>query len=95
MARPKGQPKLGGRKKGTPNKVTQAAKDAIAEAFQRIGGVDRLVDWIKEDPKNETAFLTGVYPKLIPVQLAGDAENPLRTITEIRETIVDAGARDR
>lgn len=69
--------KTGGRKKGTPNKLTQTAKDAISVAADRIGGVDRLVDWVKEDPINERAFWTNIYPKLLPLQIAGDDENPV------------------
>lgn len=67
-----------GRPKGLQNKTTQTAKEAIALAAERLGGVDRLVDWCKEDPQNEKAFWSSVYPKLLPLQLAGDAENPVR-----------------
>ena len=41
MARPKGQPKLGGRKKGTPNKINQQAKEAIALAADGLGGTEK------------------------------------------------------
>ena len=37
MARPKGQPKLGGRQKGTPNKTTTAIKDMIVSALDNLG----------------------------------------------------------
>lgn len=77
MARPKGQPKLGGRKKGTPNKLTVAAKDAIAQAFDRVGGVDSLVTWVEASDDNRKVFYSTIYPKLIPVQLTGDPDNPL------------------
>lgn len=63
-----------GRPKGVPNKTTQAAKDAIAEAAARLGGVDRLVDWVKEDPDHEKAFWTSIYPKLLPLQVSGPGE---------------------
>lgn len=45
------------------------AREAIAIAFARRGGVDRLVEWIGEDPQNERAFYLTVYPKLLPLQL--------------------------
>lgn len=61
-----------GRPKGIPNKTTRAAKDAIAYAFEGIGGADRLVAWIEEDKRNESAFWTSIYPKLLPLQLAGE-----------------------
>jgi hypothetical protein len=74
-----GWPKAGpGRPKGSQNKIAKAAKDAIAEAAEGLGGVNRLIAWAKEDPKNENAFWATIYPKLIPVQVAGDPDNPLK-----------------
>lgn len=67
-----------GRKKGVPNKMTAIAKDAIAQAAERLGGVDRLVSWAQEDPKNEHAFWATIYPKLLPLQVTGDPENPIQ-----------------
>jgi hypothetical protein len=66
-----------GRPKGSPNKLHKAAKDAIAAAAEGLGGHERLIAWAKEDPANERAFWATIYPKLIPVQIAGDPENPL------------------
>lgn len=81
--------KTGGRSKGTPNKTTQAAKDAIAQAATDLGGADRLVAWAKEDAKNEHTFWGSIYPKLIPIQVSGDPDNPL--IHEVRRVIVRPG----
>lgn len=87
----KGRVKKGpGRPKGSPNKINKAAKDAIAEAAESLGGAARLVNWVKEDPLNERAFWTQIYPKLIPVTLAGDAENPLRAVARIELVAVSA-----
>ena len=72
-----------GRKKGVPNKLTMAAKDAIAQVAEGLGGVDRMINWAKEDPLNERAFWATIYPKLIPVTLAGDDDNPLRVVTRV------------
>lgn len=66
-----------GRKKGVPNKLTGAAKDAIAFAANGLGGGPRIVEWAKEDPKNEAAFWTTIYPKLIPVQVSGEGGGPV------------------
>lgn len=66
-----------GRPKGSLNKTTKAAKDAIAQAAEELGGVDRLVEWVKEDPLNERVFWGTVYPKLLPLQVSGDSESPL------------------
>lgn len=60
-----------GRPKGVPNKTTQMAKEAIALAAEKLGGTDRLVAWAQEDPLNERAFWSTIYPKLLPLQLDG------------------------
>jgi hypothetical protein len=87
----KGQVKKGpGRPKGSPNKINKAAKDAIADAAEALGGSDRLVEWVKEDPANEKAFWTTIYPKLVPVTLGGDADNPLTVVTKIEQVIIDS-----
>lgn len=70
--------KTGGRKKGTPNKTTLAAKEAIAYAAEGLGGADRLIEWAKEDPQNERAFWTAIYPKLMPLQVSGEDGGPLQ-----------------
>jgi hypothetical protein len=68
MARPKGQPKLGGRKKGTPNKLTREAKDALASVFERMGGEDALLAWAVE---KQDVFYSALWPKLLPLQVNG------------------------
>ena len=76
-----------GRPKGSRNKVTGAAKDIIAEAADRMGGVDRLVSWIKEDALNERAYWAQIFPKLLPLQVTGDNGGPV--ITAIEWRVVD------
>ena len=61
-----------GRKKGGTNKITSDVKQAILEAFNALGGVEYLCAVAREDPKAFCALLG----KLIPVKVAGDAENP-------------------
>ena len=72
-----GSPKTGGRLRGTPNKVTTLAKDAIAAAAERLGGIDRLVEWVRADPNNERIFWGTIYTKLLPLQVSGDPSAPL------------------
>lgn len=66
-----------GRKKGVPNKTTKAAKDAIAEAAEALGGAKRLTEWAKEDPANERVFWGTIYPKLLPLQVTGEGGGPV------------------
>lgn len=64
-----------GRPQGSLNKTTQAAKDAISQAAEELGGATRLVEWVKEDPSNEKVFWGTIYPKLLPLQVNGAGEN--------------------
>lgn len=59
----------GGSRKGIPNKMTRAAREALALAFEGIGGVEALIEWAK---KNQTEFYK-LYARLIPVELHGAA----------------------
>jgi hypothetical protein len=60
-----------GRPKGTPNKTTTLAKDAIAAAAAALGGEKRLAEWAGEDPQNERVFWGTIYPKLLPLTVDG------------------------
>jgi hypothetical protein len=88
-----GRKKTGGRQKGTPNKTTQTAKQAIALAAEKLGGTDRLAEWAQEDPVNERAFWTQIYPKLMPVQVDGPGPEGEHIIKTITRRIVDASAK--
>ena len=72
----KGQKKPNQGKRG-PSKATTLAKDAIALAAAGLGGTDRLIAWAQEDPLNERAFWRSIYPKLLPLTVAGDKDAPL------------------
>jgi hypothetical protein len=77
-------PKRGpGRPKGSQNKVGKAAKEVIAAAADELGGQQRLVEWAKSDPQNEKVFWGTIYPKLLPLQLSGDADNPIKASLEV------------
>lgn len=83
MARPKGLPKTGGRKKGTPNRLTKAIKEAVVEAFEKAGGVDYLLSVAREDPRT---FCT-LVGKAMPLQIEGTGENGeivFKTVYEAR-----------
>lgn len=62
-----------GRPKGAVNKNTAALKDMILTALDESGGVKYLV---KQAQDNPTAFLT-LVGKVLPMTVAGDADNPL------------------
>ena len=68
-----------GRPKGSLNKSTVAVKEALAEAFDGIGGVESLKLWAGENP---TAFYQ-LWGKMLPLQVAGDEQNPLTVVQRI------------
>lgn len=72
-----------GRPKGSLNHTTKSVKEAIEYAAQGLGGADRLIDWAKEEPANERIFWGQIYPKLLPLTVAGDSKSPLEIINRI------------
>ena len=77
------------RRADAPGRLATAARDAIALAFDEIGGVAALAEWVKASEDNRKIFYTNLYPKIISSQAGGEAESP--AITEIRRTIVRPG----
>jgi hypothetical protein len=67
-----------GRPKGSVNKTTALVKEAIAVAAEGLGGTDRLIAWAQEDAKNEHSFWTQIYPKLLPLQVAGELDHNVK-----------------
>lgn len=72
-----------GKPKGALSKTTKTAKEAIAIAAEKLGGADRLVAWAQEDPLNERAFWSSIYPKLLPLQVTGEGGGAIETISRI------------
>lgn len=60
-----------GRPKGTPNKSTAAVKEALALAFQGLGGVARLQSWADENP---TEFFK-LWSKMLPAEVQASMEH--------------------
>lgn len=75
--------KTGGRQKGTPNKTTALLKDAILRAAEDAGGNDGLVGYLtKQATENPAPFLS-LLGKVLPMQIAGDPDNPVKTETTV------------
>ena len=65
MAAPKGQPKAGGRCKGTPNKVTKDLRGFISELIS--DNVELIkTDFAKLPPKERLQITVGLLPYVIP-----------------------------
>jgi hypothetical protein len=83
--RPKGIPKTGGRKKGTPNKTTALLKDMILEAAELAGqdmGGDGAVQYLRMQATLNPGPFLSLLGRVLPTQLTGDAENPVHVKSE-------------
>lgn len=58
--------KTGGRRPGSPNKLTSDVREAILKVADDLGGPERMLSWARECPENERTFWAHIYPKLIP-----------------------------
>jgi hypothetical protein len=69
----KGHKKLpgAGRAPGTANVQTRAVRAVIAEAAERLGGVERIIEWAQESAENERIFWSSMYMKLLPQRIEG------------------------
>ena len=63
-----------------------APREAIALAFEEIGGVSALAEWVAASDDNRKIFYATIYPKILSLQAA--AEPAVEPITEIRRIIV-------
>lgn len=79
----KGQPKTGGRQKGSVNKLTADVKAMVLEALEKAGGVDYLLSQSRDNPN---AFMT-LVGKVLPLTLAGDKDNPVNVSNITRQIV--------
>ena len=76
--------KTGGWTKGTPNKLTASAREAIELAFEGLGGVQALTDWAAA---NKSEFYGRVWTRILPTKISGDPDT--RTPIVISRHFVD------
>lgn len=62
------KPPGSGRTKGTPNQSTRAVREALIEAFDRLGGVDYLVGLGQSDPSTFARLLVRLIPNEVAVR---------------------------
>jgi len=76
-----------GRAKGTPNQLTASVKDAIQNAFEKLGGTSYLVHVGRTDPRTFCALLS----RLLPTKLANADGSPLlAALTELTDAQLEA-----
>jgi hypothetical protein len=84
VVKPAGRPKPPnagkGRKKGVPNKSTASVKEALALAFQGVGGVPALQTWAKDNPGE----FYKLWSKMLPTEVQGSMTGTI-TVTFANE----------
>jgi hypothetical protein len=70
MAKPLGSEKVGGRQKGTPNKLTKDLKAMLLGSLDAVGGQAYFERQAEENP---TAYMT-LIGKLIPSEISKTVE---------------------
>lgn len=81
--RPKGQPRTGGRKKGTPNRTTATLKDAILKAAELAGGKEGLVGYLKKQATENPGPFMALLGKVLPLQVTGAEGAPLIPVLNV------------
>ena len=81
FAKGKPRPPTAGRRRGTPNKVTQTLADAIDTAFHAVGGAEYLEKIASHDPKAFCALLGRRLPK--DLTLKSDGSIVIQVITGV------------
>lgn len=89
----KGDPRAsaGGKKssrKGVPNKTSVTVRDNICEVFRKLGGVDAMHEWAKENPTIFYKIYAQMLPRNIQALDAQGNEADLPT-EEILDTLTD------
>ena len=71
----KGQPKTGGRKKGSVNKTTALLKDAVLQAAEEAGDKEGMVGYLTTQAiENPSAFMA-LLGKVLPMQKGTNNED--------------------
>lgn len=73
-----GHAKVGGRKKGTPNKISRDVKEMLLVAFTKLGADEFL---IKQGKRNPKSFLS-LLGRVIPTQVTGPNDGPIQVVQQ-------------
>ena len=63
----KGHPKVGGRKKGTPNAVTRDARQAILDGLTEYGGPEGLKGFVKKVARENISTAAMLLRAVLPI----------------------------
>jgi len=72
-----------GRPKGAKDKIARSVKKDIEETFERLGGIDGLVEWAKKSPRNQSKLYDWYFsmlPKNVDADVMGDLGLTIRRV---------------
>lgn len=74
----KGQPKIAGRQKGTPNALTRTVKECVLDAFNELQADPKanLLDWGRKNP----GMFYQIAAKLIPAEINAHVDHKIITV---------------
>jgi hypothetical protein len=75
--------KTGGRKVGTPNKVSGKLKDAIIDAAEKAGDKGGIVGYLEAQARANPGPFLALLGKVLPMQVAGDPDAPINHKVEV------------
>jgi len=84
-----------GRKKGVPNRLTVALKDAILAAGERAGGKEGLTGYLTMLARDNSSAYAGLLAKVLPTTLSTSESNggPNVELRFVREIVYPDGHR--
>ena len=72
-----------GRPKGSLSRWSRASLDAVAEVFEKLGGVEAMTEWARAHPSD---FYRGIYARLLPTRTEIDARiEPVPRLQEMTD----------
>jgi len=91
--------KTGGRKRGTPNRVTLSVKQAVLDTFSALGGAKHMTKWARKNPSEFYRIAAKLVPPGGPVaidsltgSLVEQGQAVLAALTEGRVTPDEAAS---
>jgi len=63
-----------GRPRGAKNKLSRLAKEVITEVYERLGGIEAHIAFLKRNERALERFYTEVYPKLLSQKIDANLE---------------------
>jgi len=81
-----------GRPKGSLSRWSRASLDAVAEVFEKLGGVEAMTEWARAHPSD---FYRGIYARLLPTRTEVDARiDAVRSVQDMTDAELLAAIQD-